>query len=199
MSSVTGRISEIKQPRGGYINLSKFKSIDMYDGFVLNEENIHGSVVGMAVDYFTRFIMGSDLLKAFSISLQGAVIAESLGVKNAKDKALFLLSGIKGLDDNSVVKACKLVTFDVWVRNPMYAVGARSFEDTNPDKSTVQNVQILVKRCLAFFERFGRPMYDGFTFEPVNGSKKPMKNGLRLEQVIMADIQLLLIVVMEIF
>ena len=60
MSSVTQRITKIKQPRGGYIKPSQFKLQKIDDGKILNEhENIHASVIGMAVDYLTRFIMGS--------------------------------------------------------------------------------------------------------------------------------------------
>ena len=69
MSSVTKRISEIKQPRGGYVKPSQFEIHKIDDGHILSEtENIHASVVGMAVDYLTRFAMGSELLEAFKIS-----------------------------------------------------------------------------------------------------------------------------------
>ena len=54
MSSVTQRIKKIKQPRGGYIKPSQFKLQKIDDGKILNEqENIHASVIGMAVDYLT--------------------------------------------------------------------------------------------------------------------------------------------------
>ena len=50
MSSVTKRISEIKQPRGGYVKPSQFEIHKIDDGHILSEtENIHASVVGMAV------------------------------------------------------------------------------------------------------------------------------------------------------
>ena len=50
MSSVTQRIKKIKQPRGGYIKPSQFKLQKIDDGKILNEqENIHASVIGMAV------------------------------------------------------------------------------------------------------------------------------------------------------
>ena len=63
MSSVTQRIKKIKQPRGGYIKPSQFKLQKIDDGKILNEqENIHASVIGMAVDYLTRFIMGTDII-----------------------------------------------------------------------------------------------------------------------------------------
>lgn len=172
MSSVVGRISEIKQPRGGYIKLSEFETILMDDGIALNEEeNIHGSVVGMTVDYLTRFSAGTDIVEAFKISLQGATIAECFGVRKSLDVAKKLLMGIKGLDDDSITNACKLVTFDVWCRNPFGAIMAKGYRETNPDKATIHNIQTLVKRSLTFFENYGYATNDGFTFEPVKEDK----------------------------
>ena len=88
MASVTGRISAIKQPKGGYIKPSDFDTFIFDDGISLNtEENVHSSVIGMAVDYLTRYIMGADSDEAFKISLQGAMVAESLGLKKATSVA----------------------------------------------------------------------------------------------------------------
>ena len=51
MSSVTSRVKEIKQPRGGYIKPSMFSKTVFDDGIVLNEsENVHASIIGMVVD-----------------------------------------------------------------------------------------------------------------------------------------------------
>lgn len=73
MYSVTKRISMIKQPRGGYINKKDFVVIQFEDGIKLNEnENINAGLVGLAVDYMTRFMMGTKREVAFSISLIGA-------------------------------------------------------------------------------------------------------------------------------
>lgn len=182
MSSVTKRINEIKQPRGGYIKPSQFETLFYDDGKVLNEnENIHASIVGMAVDYLTRFIISGDRKKAFKISLQGAMVAKSLGVLNAKIVASSLLKNINGIDDESVVNACKLVTFDVWLRNPSAAILAKKYYDTNPDIATVQNIQTLVNRSISFFEKYGPIVKDGFTFEPKksdeNAYKKMLKTG----------------------
>lgn len=173
MASVTGRISAIKQPRGGYIKPSEFDAIIIDDGIVLNaEENVHGSVIGMAVDYLTRFIKGADIKDAFKISLQGAMIAEKLGVKKAMSIAEKLLKEIKGLDDNSVVNTCKLVTFDVWYRNPLGAMMAKEYSEVNPDKATIENIKTLVNRSLTFFEKYGSIIKDGFTFEPAKPDDK---------------------------
>ena len=107
MSSVTQRIKEIKQPRGGYIKPSQFKLQKIDDEKILNEqENVHASVIGMAVDYLTRFVMGADILEAFKISCMGAKVAESMfKQKSALKTAQKLLVGIKGLDNNSVINA----------------------------------------------------------------------------------------------
>lgn len=59
MYSVTQRISKIKQPRGGYIKRKDFTCITLEDGIELNsQENIHPSLIGLVIDYMTRFCMG---------------------------------------------------------------------------------------------------------------------------------------------
>lgn len=167
MASVTERIKSFKQPRGGYIKPSEFEIISMDDGIMLNaEENIHGSVVGMAVDYLTRLVMGTPVIEAFKISIQGVIVAEKLGVKNAKIIAKKLIKDIKGLDDKSIINACKLVTFDVWLRNPMGALMAKNYKETNPDIATIENIRTLVNRSIVFFKKYGPITKDGFTFEP---------------------------------
>ena len=60
MSSVTKRISMVKQPYGGYLNKNQFDVSVIDDGKILNEkENISPSLIGLAVDYLTRFMMGA--------------------------------------------------------------------------------------------------------------------------------------------
>lgn len=173
MSSVTARINSIKQPYGGYIKPSQFEVTILDDGAVLDSnENIHPNVVGMAVDYLTRFCIGKDKAEAFRISLQGAELAENIGVKNSVSIANNFLKGVKGLDDESVLNACKLVSYDVWYRNPLGAFMAKTYQDINPDKTTINNIQILVRRGIYFFETYGPVTKDGFTFEPENGTVK---------------------------
>ena len=177
MSSVTKRISEIKQPRGGYIRPSQFDSKTIDDGRILFEiENIHASVVGMAVDYLTRLLMGSSVNEAFAISCRGAEVAASFGNPNAIRVARKLLSGIKGIDKKSVVNACKMATFDVWFRNMPAALMAKSADETNPDTYTIQNIQTMVQRSIAFWEEYGPIIKDGFTFEE-NGYTETVNAG----------------------
>lgn len=180
MASVTGRISAIKQPKGGYIKPSDFDTFIFDDGISLNtEENVHSSVIGMAVDYLTRYILGADSDEAFKISLQGAMVAESLGLKKATSVAEKLLRKIKGLDEKSVINACKLVTFDVWFRNPNGAMMAKGYTETNPDEDTVENIQTLVDRSATFFEKYGPITKDGFTFEPSKPNSKAYEKMIR--------------------
>ena len=171
MASVTQRINNIKQPRGGYIRPSTLTSLVMNDEIILNEkENIHGTLIGMAVDYLTRFEMGSKISDAFSISLKGAKAAQTFGVKPALKVADQLAKGIKNLDNLSITNACKLVTFDAWYRNPFGAMTAKGYDEINPDEPTIENIRTLVNRGKAFFEDFGPITKDGFTFDPEDAS-----------------------------
>lgn len=180
MASVTMRINAIKQPRGGYIKPSEFKAITLDDGTILyNEENVHASIIGMAVDYLTRLTMGTDSREAFKISLLGAAYAEIFGIQNSKDTAARLLKNINGLDDNSIISACKLVTFDVWYRNQPAAMMAKGYRDTNPDKATIENIRTLVNRSIMFFEKYGPITKDGFTFEPVKTNEDAYENMIK--------------------
>ncbi len=175
--NVTGRINQVKQPRGGYIKPSQFSVIELNDGNVLaEEENIHATVIGMVVDYLTRFVMGADISKAFEISYMGAVCATKLGKANAVKEIDSYLSQIKGLDNNSITNACKAVTFDVWYRNPISALMAKTANETNPDNNTISNIKIMVERSIEFWKEYGPITKDGFTFEE-KGYTKTVDSG----------------------
>ncbi|MFJ6246119.1 hypothetical protein ACIQHV_33010, partial [Bacillus bombysepticus] len=93
MVSVTHRLSKVKQPRGGYIKPKDFVVTDLLDTNILNEsENIHSSLVGLAVDYLTRFLNGAPIEKAFKISLMGAFNVKEVELANN------LLLNIQGTD-----------------------------------------------------------------------------------------------------
>ena len=173
MASVVGRIREIKQPWGGYIRPSEFDTTIFDDSVILNEkENVHSSIIGLSVDYLTRFLMGADVTDAFKISLLGAEIAEDeFKVKNSIKTASKFAKKIKGIDKKSVINACKLTTFDVWYRNVFAAMKSKGYKDTNPDKATIENIQTFVRRSITFFEKYGPVTKDCFTFEPVNPNK----------------------------
>jgi hypothetical protein len=158
MKSVTQRIKEVKQPRGGYINPKIFAEIDLGDDEKLSEnENIHASLIGLTVDYLTRFALGDDVKDAFKISFLGARNI------NANFIADSLASKIEGLDDKSIISACKLVGFDVCFRSSI--AGYRPVEDIQPNQDTIDNIRVMVKRSISFFEIYGPIVKDGFTFD----------------------------------
>ena len=78
MSSVTQKVKEIQQPRGGFLPVKKFKKIELYDEYILNnEENIHASLVGLVVDYMARFLSGDTIeyslqIYSFLTSVKGS-------------------------------------------------------------------------------------------------------------------------------
>ena len=165
MYSVTQRIAMIQQPYGGYLPVRNMKTIKLEDEKVLNEkENIHASLIGLAVDYLTRFMIAKEKKEAFEISLKGAVLLDAILNKDEYLKdAIILLSKINGLDDISIINACKLSGFDVVIRSG--AMGYKPIEDINPDKDTITNIRIMVERSLAFWNIYGPVVKDGFTFE----------------------------------
>lgn len=157
MTSVTQRIKEIKQPHGGYLNPSNFEEIQLHDDNELKEENISSILVGLAVDYMTRFVMGAPLEKAFEISLLGA------NVINDTKNAMKLLSNIDGLNSKSVFYACKLVGYDVCFRAG--AMRYKPVDEIQADDNTIDNIIIMIKRSVNFFDNYGPIVSDGFTFE----------------------------------
>lgn len=157
--SVTQRIKQVKQPRGGYIKPKELEVISLGDGTnALNqEENVHASIMGLAVDYMTRFLTGAPAEDAFKISLLGADI---IGETKLAER---LLADVKGLDDMSITNAIKLSGFDVCFRAGI--MGYKPVEDINPDADTIANVRTMVERALHFLDVYGPKVLDGFTFE----------------------------------
>ncbi len=155
---VTQRINEIPQPRGGYINPRNMEVINLPIKEKINaNESVAPSLIGITVDYLTRFMIEKDTMKAFHISLLGS---ENV---NEYKKALSMVRTIKGLDDNSIKNAIKLTGYDVAYRaSPLYY---QSVDNFYIDKSTIENVRNMVSRSIDFFEKFGPVIKFEFTFE----------------------------------
>lgn len=152
------RIGKVKQPRGGYIKPKDLSVLELKDNIELHtEENIHPTLVGLAVDYLTRFTLGTSLEESFKISLRGARNVNEL------DYALELLEEVNGLDDNSIESVCKLVGFDVAFRNSLAAY--TPVQSIQPDHFTISNIRTMVTRTISFAEKYGPIVKDGFTFE----------------------------------
>lgn len=180
MASVVTRINEIKQPRGGYIKPSQFEEIVINDNLTLQEENIHPSLVGLVVDYLTRLVMGAKVEDAFKIPMLGyrnrALVFGTQKDRQDKVDIHSLCEKIEGLDDESIISACKACSYDIWYRNPMAAPLAKKANEINPDSNTIQNVRIMVNRSQKFWEEYGPVLVSGFTFEK-NGYTKKVNSG----------------------
>lgn len=130
----------------------------MDDHIKLNEaENVHSSLVGLTVDYMTRFTIGAAVEDAFKISLLGAEVI------NQTTYARKLLGKVRCLDDTSLTAACKLSGYDVCFRAGI--MGYRPVEEISPDIQTIANIRTMVNRGVEFFKQYGPIVKDGFTFE----------------------------------
>ncbi len=156
--SVTQRIDTIRQPYGGYINPSSMEEIKLGEGInELGTENVHASLIGLAVDYLTRMMTGTYVREAFSISLAGA---DRVG-HNLRSE--LLVNRIDGLTDDSITAAVNLVRYDVCVRNTTQPAPAE--EEIAVDSSTINNIRTMVNRSVNFLRKYGPKVLDGFTFE----------------------------------
>lgn len=161
MVSVTKRISQIKQPRGGYLPIKNFSLQEFNDGYTLGEENISPQSMGLVVDYLTRIANGTYSTNAFTIALRGAKILSNEHFELAMELVNYIHNSTWD-DDISIQNACKLVGFDTVVR-----AGTHTFKpisEINPDQATINNIKIMVNRSLSFFKKFGPVIQDGFTF-----------------------------------
>lgn len=166
--SVTQRIKQIQQPQGGYINPNDltvtFRGYSRLNRF----ENVSPALVGLCVDYLTRFITGTPPEDAFQISLLGAeIIRES-------DIAFELLHNVTSLDDLSIKSAVQLANYDT-----CYRAGVEFYDPLDdsklPNTYTAENIRIMVTRSIDFLEAYGPKILDGFTFE--NGYTNTISTG----------------------
>ena len=91
------------------------------------------------------------------------------GAKNISEYELAkaFLKHVKGLDDESIRCAHKLVEFDVYYRVQMSSFYRSMQKEKSPvlTDETIENVRTMVLRSLAFIENYGPITKDGFTFE----------------------------------
>lgn len=158
MFSVSAMASQAKQPNGGYLPVSLFRTIEYDDGKttpLIPAE--YAGAAGTVVDYMTRFAMTEDKQTAFSISLAGAE-----KVAHVAD-AIRLLDKITGLDEPSLCAAFELVKYDVAFRQ-----GVAAFVPTEakaPPREVLLATAIMIQRTIAFFHTYEMPVLNGFTMD----------------------------------
>ena len=167
MYSVSARSRAYKQPRGGFLpvrNLNKTVLDSPIALYPRTDETVPAGDMGMAVDYLSRFMDGATAEEAFKFSLCGAANAEMVK-KGSRAKAEAMVQNIRGLDDDSIRTALKLVRYDVWFRNYSAALLVQN-PDPEPSAETIENVRTMVNRSLVFFKTYGPVTKDGFDFAP---------------------------------
>ncbi|MBR6870221.1 MAG: hypothetical protein IKM91_01195 [Candidatus Methanomethylophilaceae archaeon] len=155
--SVTGRIRSLGKGCKAYIDPASMDEIPLDDGRVLGRENIQAFIVGLAVDYLSRYDQGSPVQEAFGIPLMGGSLS------GRTDEVLGYLSGIRGLDDASIKSACRACLFDSYYREGRPPRLEPS--EVSPDSATCENIRAMVGRSREFFRRFGPVTVTGPTFD----------------------------------
>lgn len=156
--SVTKRIKEIKQPRGGYINPTDMEVIPLPIFNELKTENLQPNMIGLVVEYLTSFMLTKDVENAFEVSIWGA---EIIGEKKFANE---LLEDIIGLDEISIACACELVKFDDYYRRRSIGY-CEPRSNIVPNTDTICNIREMVERGINFFNIYGPVTNVGFTFE----------------------------------
>lgn len=149
------------------------------DGIALNEEeNINPGTIGLVVDYLTRFIKTKSFFKSFAIPAAGAI-------HTIDEETEVYRNLIRGLDDTSIIMACKLCTFDI-----VYRVGkqvTREMVERNvPNQKTIQNIRTMVNRTLQLndtenFEDCSLTFKNGYTSKVGKGDADLLANGCLID------------------
>lgn len=167
VTTVTQRIRQIKQPRGGYLPVDKATVWD-YGGVEITDikrENISPQMMGVVVDYLTRFyVKGGDASEAFDIALVGgvnvALYKQDLQIIQCLEDTIDIINNGKKLSDGVIEAACYLASMD-----PAYRVGPEIYDNNvnyTPDRYTYGVIRELVERSIKFFNNEGPLVYGGF-------------------------------------
>lgn len=191
MTSVTQRImqynQEARQPRGGLINPKLLTATQLEDeqGALDHKlENVHASIVGLAVDYLSRLARISaknteeavrQAADVFRASVMGAErISEFGGDDSIAADAKAVVLGFEMtqleegtvnyvIDADAVRRACRLSTYDVGLRAGVVFYNPQS-TPLAPDEVTTAHILTMVERVAKFFEQYGPVTTDGFIF-----------------------------------
>lgn len=177
MISVTQRIAQIKQPRGGYLPVAKFEVTQFKDNRYMRDIDSRkwAARVGLVVDYISRWLYcGVSKEKAFEISLLGAQEAQKHypNIPFMENAMVYLSKITQPLTDyDSIVAALRLVGYDVFYRVP--EIFDKPFESKEADaipEDVVRNIHVMLLRSGEFFQYLvkqqnGVPLIPEYTFE----------------------------------
>ena len=209
MVSVSQRVKQVKQPRGGYINPRTMEVRYLgRDGVAAavdhTVENVHSSLVGMAVDYLTRTALGTPAAEAFRVSVIGAGrlgddslrVAQALcqvvdgtkprilalpGVQSAR----YMAANVKNprwATDREVYMAPDDEAIEAAVKLASFDVITRAgmaaynpAANTDPDRVTREHIAQMVGASLYFQWEYGPVLVNGFTM--LGGYTKTVDTG----------------------
>lgn len=153
-TTVTGRIREVKQPRGGLIKKSDFTKELLHPDsqFIsLTDESLTPALVGLTVDYLTRYqLYGAT--EAFAISRIGLHNLE-ISTGHFGDQFFFAeIAKLKhDLDQTTILTAAQLASFDTFYRtgygNPY------SYRNLKLNEITYEHIKTMVFRTLNFLQQ----------------------------------------------
>lgn len=156
MVGVTQRVMQVHQPGKGYINPTRMKISQYDDGNRISADWKYPQLIGLVVDYLTRYMLTADVFKAFEVSISGARISGRIR------EAEILLKDIDGLDAKSIEAAYELVQFDSMARTG-YSSSITPISKLK--KEDIEEIRTMVGRSVNFFSDVERCKDVGFTFE----------------------------------
>ena len=127
--------------------------------YLNSSECVNPWIVGLAVDYLSRMMITGNKTEAFRISLLFKTLPWF--VQHPEDWTCYhadkLLEKITGLDNFSIIRACNLVCFDEIYRSQNMKDFKSSYKhcaELSPKEyeTTCENIRVMVKRCVRFFE-----------------------------------------------
>lgn len=155
--SVSDFVRSCNQPEGGYINIGKFKTINLGGKFIDQSiENVAPRYMGTVVELMCRTVRLNDKCAAFRQQLKTISILGKSEEYTKAEQGRKLLANIVGLDSESIRSAFELVQ--------RYHIVSTCIHPGNdelviPTFDSVANAGEMIERCIRFTKRIGIKEY----------------------------------------
>jgi len=148
MSTVKSVIKNVHQPKNGLLPIEVFEKVQLKDASQMTSINSNiKSLIDLAVEYLTRFLLKKDIESAFETSFKGAMLV------GEEKKARELSRKITGLDDQTIIAALDLVAYNVAVTDSI--VNYHPINSADIDYNTLRAIKVMVTRAYTFLTRYG--------------------------------------------
>ena len=157
MSSINSRIKQIKQPRGGYLNIGMFKALQLPILEELSQfENSKPSYISQEVNNKIAIILNNNLDRKNVDSFNNTPNETRLLSNNPK--ALDEMMSITNID------ALKSLKGNISEYLGKWCDGIGEADGTNLDYNTANNIRIMIERSIFLFRKCGCLRGTNFTF-----------------------------------